>query len=171
MLGLDRTKAFGNKSERVIPAHGLKLARFAILHKRRGDAVGRIHEVKTSAAALHAQKSRVRGAVHGLRVDDFVALHNKVELAANAAMRARGAHARDFPFAIIAAALFRERTRGARLGAVSAALALGRFPIGAKRRLDGGANTALARAQRMIASSIVAGADTPLARNAQVRIE
>ena len=86
-------------------------------------------------------------------------------------MRARGAHARDFPLAIIATALFRERARGARLGAVAAALALGCFPIGAKRRLDGGANATLARAQRVIASSIVAGADTPLARDAQVRIE
>ena len=118
------------RAKRIIPAHGLELARLAIPHERRGDAIGRIHEVKASAAALHAQKPRIRGAVHGLRVDDFVALHNKIELAANTAMRARSAHARDFPFAIIAAALFRERARGARLGAVSAALTLGRFPVG-----------------------------------------
>ena len=171
MLGLDRTKAFGNKSERIIPAHGFEFARLAIFHERRGNAIGRIHEVKASAAALHAQKPRIRGAVHGLRIDDFVTLHNKIELAANAAMRARSAHARDFPFTIITAALFRERARGARLGAVSTALALGCFPIGAERRLDGGANTALAGAQRMIARRRVACADASLARDAQVRIE
>ena len=86
-------------------------------------------------------------------------------------MRARGAHARDFPLAIIATALFRERTRGARLGAVATALALGCFPIGAKRRLDGGANATLSGAQRMVARGRVASAHATLARDTQVRVK
>ena len=155
----------------LVPRGRFKLASFCIANKRRGKPIGRLHKIEAAASAFHAQQALVRGAVHRFGVNDFAIFHHQVILAAGGAMRARGKHLGGFPFAIVLAALLYKRARGARLGAVAAALALGCFPIGAERRLDGGANATLARAQRMVACRRVASAHATLARDTQVRVK
>ena len=120
-----------------------------------------------SSAKRRATRSSASSQVAGSNSPVF---HHEVELAAHAAMRARGAHALGLPRAVPRAALLGERAGGARLRAVSARLAVGGAPPLAERRLDERAHAPLADAQRMVARGVVARAHAALAADAQVGV-
>ena len=163
-------EAARHQAERLVPGGGLKLARGGVAHERRGQAVGRFHEVEAGRAALHAQKPLVGRARRPFGIHDVAVLHHQVELTAHPAVRAGGAHALHVGRPVAAAALHRQRAGRARLGAVAARLAARRAPVLAERRPDGGARAPLAGRERVIARGHVARAHAPLARDAAVRV-
>ena len=156
--------------ERLVPARGLELAGLLVANHRGAQTVGRVDEVEASATALDAGQAVVGWTFGALDVDDLVVLHDEVELAARAAVRAGGAHAMRLPGAIVSAALDGEGARRARLRAVAARLAHRRLPVLAERRQDSRAHAAVAGAQGVVARELVARADAALAADAQVGV-
>ena len=157
--------------KRFIPSGGFEFAGSTVLDKRRGQAIGTLHEIEGARAPFHAQTAAVRSAICRFRIHDLAVFHHQVVLASRGTMRASRERFGHFPFAISCTTFLRERARGARTRTRAAALARRCLPVGTERRLNSGTRAFPARHQRMVARNAVAGAHAALTCNAQVRVE